>query len=107
MPRADQLFFDNDAAQAAAFAQHVSDLQWMGTVTEIDFAPFYAAALLLYKSPRRASSSTRTLPEIVLTNYPEHSQRFGTLFRHPEDYYANIVERSNCNSEHQKRARVL
>ena len=66
MPRADQLFFDNDAAQAAAFAAHVADLRWMGTVTEIDFAPFYAAAQLLYKSPRRASSTTRTISEIRL-----------------------------------------
>jgi allophanate hydrolase len=52
VPRADQLEFFGDEAYARLFAQSVRQLEALGGVpVEIDFAPFLAAARLLYEGP--------------------------------------------------------
>lgn len=52
VPRADQLEFFGDATYARLFALAVRQLEALGGVpVEIDFAPFLAAARLLYEGP--------------------------------------------------------
>lgn len=52
VPQPDQLYFDGDAAGAAAFARAVAALEALGgTAVTIDYTPFREAARLLYDGP--------------------------------------------------------
>ena len=52
VPQPDQLYFDGDAAGAAAFARAVAALEALGgTAVAIDYTPFREAARLLYDGP--------------------------------------------------------
>jgi allophanate hydrolase len=52
IPNPDQLQFFGDAQAAEAFVADINKLRSLGaTITEIDFAPLYAVAQLLYEGP--------------------------------------------------------
>ncbi len=66
VPRKEQLTFGGDALAEAAFARAVEDVRLMGaSIVEIDMAPFYETARLLYEGPWVAEryQAIRTLME--------------------------------------------